>query len=102
MIVWGMICFEKAGALPQWPWFKALGDASYSIYLTHIFTLWVMRAAWPHLWHFPAGPVGALAFGIAVLAAVTCVALLTYRLIEKRALRILRRPWRRPFQLSLD
>jgi exopolysaccharide production protein ExoZ len=102
MIVWGAICLEKADALPQWPWFKALGDASYSIYLTHIFTLWIMRAAWPHVWHFPAGPVGALAFGIAVLAAVICGALLSYRLIEKRSLQILRGLWRRPFQLSLD
>lgn len=35
LIVYGMICLEKEGALPASPFLKYLGDASYSIYLAH-------------------------------------------------------------------
>ena len=33
----------------QVPLLRALGDSSYSLYLTHIFTLGALRTAWPHL-----------------------------------------------------
>ena len=35
MLVGGGLALEAGGRMPRWPWLKALGDASYSIYLCH-------------------------------------------------------------------
>ncbi len=35
MLVSGALALESRGRIPRWGWLKALGDASYSIYLCH-------------------------------------------------------------------
>lgn len=35
-LIAGLVMVEDDGGLPNWPWLRFLGDASYSIYLTHI------------------------------------------------------------------
>lgn len=59
-----------------------LGDASYSIYLTHIFTLGALRVIWTRLVHSTAAPYS-IAF-LAVALVVSAIAgVLMYRFIEK-------------------
>jgi exopolysaccharide production protein ExoZ len=64
------------------PILMALGDASYSIYLTHIFTLGALRIVWVRF-----VPVASLGSSLAWLALAVPVCALTgyacYRLVEK-------------------
>lgn len=57
---------------------QRLGDASYSLYLTHVITLSGMTALWRHqsVFHQP------MLFGSASLVAAIIVAMLCYRFIE--------------------
>jgi exopolysaccharide production protein ExoZ len=61
------------------PGLKALGDASYSLYLTHVVTL----AAVGYLWSLGLRQAGRVPFMISALAACVVGALLCYRLIER-------------------
>ena len=45
-IILGMVCLEKRGSVGNHPWLHWLGDASYSIYLTHLFSWGAARFAW--------------------------------------------------------
>lgn len=61
---------------------KALGDSSYSLYLTHLFTLGVLRVIWSRA--FPGSPseIGACAFLAISLVGCSLVGMLVYRMIE--------------------
>ncbi|MDB5490223.1 MAG: exoZ1 [Micavibrio sp.] len=37
LLVFGTLSLDRQGGVPRWGWLKVLGDASYSIYLTHFF-----------------------------------------------------------------
>jgi exopolysaccharide production protein ExoZ len=65
-------------ALPQ-----ALGDSSYSLYLTHIFTLGALRLAWNRL--VPAAPTLAATLVFMLISLVVCAAVgwFVYCAIEK-------------------
>ena len=68
-----------------------LGDASYSIYLTHVLALGALRIAWlrvPALNGMPLEPVAFMVVGIALSA---CVGGLTYLAVERPALNFLNR-----------
>lgn len=75
LIVAGAVGLEASGRLPAVPGFRALGDASYSLYLTHILLLAGLH---PILAPLPA--VVAIPGGI-----LACVALglLVHRLVER-------------------
>ena len=64
------------------PVLMALGDASYSIYLTHIFTLGALRVVWVRL-----VPEATMASSIALMAASLIASAaagwLCYRLVER-------------------
>lgn len=71
--------------VPAWARWKsrlwlALGDASYSIYLTHLFTLGVLRVVWGRF--APENGASAIAFVLVSLATCSAVGWLTYRLLE--------------------
>lgn len=87
MIVSGAVGLESRGSIPRWRFAALLGDASYSIYLTHIFALWMVRAAWPHMWHRAPDALGATAFAFFAFAMVISLALITYRGIERPSLK---------------
>lgn len=36
LLVAGALTLEQAGGVPDWPWIRRLGDASYAIYLLHL------------------------------------------------------------------
>ena len=66
----------------QFPVFLALGDASYSIYLSHLFTLGALRVIWvrvvPH-----ASLASSVAFMTAALIICAAAGWLCYRFVER-------------------
>jgi exopolysaccharide production protein ExoZ len=86
LCVVGAVCAERRGGMPNLPFLELLGDASYSIYLTHIFTHGVTRTIWGAL---PVGSSAAAVIGFAVfsMCSVVAVALLSYRFIETPTLK---------------
>ena len=67
LCVLGAVCAERGGAMPNLPFLELLGDASYSIYLTHIFTHGVTRTIWSAL---QVGTSSAAVLGFAVFSMV--------------------------------
>jgi exopolysaccharide production protein ExoZ len=61
------------------PFLPTLGDASYSLYLTHVITLAGVAALWTH----QSVLTGALLFGSICIVAAIAVAVLCYRFIER-------------------
>ena len=90
-IVGAVVAWEHQHGLPRWRVPLLLGDASYSIYLVHLFAFGLIRALWNHL------HVGnALVFAILAVGSAIALALITYRLIERPSLTLLARaaPWK--------
>ena len=90
LIVASGLLIERAGLLPRWSALKHIGDASYSLYLTHMFTvglIWALlrRVADPTLW-----PVHAAGVALTTGAAVV-VSLVSYRVIERPLIRFAKR-----------
>lgn len=59
---------------------RSIGDASYSLYMTHMF---VIGAAWAVMQRLGITGIAAVAGGIATTLACVVVALLSYRLLEE-------------------
>lgn len=47
-VVYGLCCMEIRGVLRNFKYLRIVGDASYSLYLTHVFTLVVCRLIFLH------------------------------------------------------
>jgi len=77
---------------------QALGDSSYSLYLTHIFTLGALRVVWNRL--LPAPPTLAATIVFMLLSLVVCAAVgwLVYRWVEAPLLARLNRRKKRVVQ----
>lgn len=88
-IVCAIVALECASALPWLPWLARLGDASYSIYLTHVFALGALRVLWERLVLPGAG--WAVTFAVVSIALVAAVGLACYRLVEMPMLRACQR-----------
>lgn len=43
LIIFGLVVLERDFGAASWGWLKRLGDASYSIYLTHVFVIAALR-----------------------------------------------------------
>jgi hypothetical protein len=67
----------------------SLGDASYSIYLTHVFTLGITRSVWSSV--RIGGSGHAALYAIISMVAVAVAAVLTYRWVEEPLLRLSKR-----------
>ena len=86
-VIWGAIALERSGAIRMVPLLHWLGDASYSLYLSHIFSLGVARVVWFRL--------GLAQDGIAHAAAFACFGMIwiilgtwvVYTFIEQPVLR---------------
>jgi exopolysaccharide production protein ExoZ len=77
--------FAAGSPLPAWAKWKstlwlALGDASYSIYLTHLFSLGALRVVWGRF--APESALSAIGFFVAALVVSSIVGWVTYRLLE--------------------
>ena len=93
VIVWAALVSEKAGLVLRWRWVKALGNASYAIYLSHFFVAQaVILAARKLGLHgvWPAAGLGALTF-----VGVAAVGLALHRAVEQPAAAVLR-SWTEP------
>ena len=66
--------------VPRVRWAVVLGDASYALYLSHLFTLGVLRGVLPPL--LGDGAAGALAFVLAALATSVLVSVGVHLLVE--------------------
>lgn len=77
------INLERLSAIPSFPALVKLGDASYSIYLSHIFVLAGLRIATGFL-NFDLSSWGAGAFIVVGLIGSTIVGLFLHTYVEKR------------------
>ncbi len=71
-----------------------LGDASYSIYLSHIFFLAGIRTLWHWLFPVQTGALQALGFGIVSMSLVVLGGLMTFWVFEQPMLRLSQRCFR--------
>ncbi len=81
IIVAAALAIEQRGATPTWQWFRQLGDASYSLYLTHPLVLSAVSQAWRKA-GLPVTPSGWVAFSGLALTLCILVGMLSYRYIE--------------------
>ncbi|MGO3743140.1 acyltransferase family protein [Kerstersia sp.] len=82
LIVIGALVLEASGKLPQWSWFVVVGNASYSIYLSHAITLSIVGQVWRRMAAYQS-VANYLLFCLAGVVAATLVGVLTYYIIEK-------------------
>lgn len=82
-IVLGAVALEQSRKVARIAALAFLGDASYSIYLSHVFSLGVARATWSKLGLERDTLVYAAGFAVYAMAAVIIGSVLVYRLVEK-------------------
>jgi len=88
LILVGALCTERAGIVARSPLVTRLGDASYSLYLTHPFVTQAVVKLWALSGRNPLAAV----VGVGVAIAAACVlALLTWRWVELPLSRAARR-----------
>lgn len=95
IIVLGMVSLDQSGHIRRVRPFEYLGDASYSIYLSHIFSLGVLRVAWAKLGLEHGSATYATAFAIASLIIAIIGGAICYRYLETPMLRGLQGWYRR-------
>ena len=87
LIVWGALRCEPLLSNNVARFCAYLGDASYSIYLSHLLVLYVLRQ------HVQVAPWPALLF-VEAIVLCACIGLASYELIERPIMQIARRPKR--------
>ncbi len=93
-IVAGALSIEAARVVPKVQPFLLLGDASYSIYLAHLFPIALERFAWSRLGLPTEGIVPAAAFVSIALVGGALAGVASYLLLERPMLRAMRGPRR--------
>lgn len=88
VIVVAALVLERAGKIVRTPLIKALGDASYAIYLTHFFVTQAVIKAFAAL--KLEGPLAAGLAALLTFVLVAIVGLLAHRLIEAPLTRVTR------------
>ncbi len=82
MIVLGLLAFETAGKLKELTWLMLIGDASYSIYLSHTTTLTLFRVTTTMLRVPVQIPLVGAALVVAAIISAVLAGILVYRFIE--------------------
>jgi len=98
-LMWGLVTLECSGRICLPKWTGAIGDASYSLYLSHIFVLRGLIMAWsgasthlPESLQFTGpGMIDNVLFAIVGISASIIFSLIVYRLVEKPALNLARK-----------
>jgi exopolysaccharide production protein ExoZ len=101
MLVVGALAWERARRPAPVRWLAVLGDASYSLYLTHTITLSLVREIWRRVVPGSASPLMFGGFAVACIAISIAVGLASYYLLEKPVLRVLNRALMRDKKPSL-
>ncbi|PXA90408.1 acyltransferase [Nostoc sp. 3335mG] len=94
MLVLGTVLLDRAGAVETWPLPRLIGDASYSIYLSHGLTLSALGQVWRRL-PLDGNPLSLAVFSVVGLVLSVVAGLAVYFAMERplaRALRDRRRP----------
>jgi exopolysaccharide production protein ExoZ len=86
LIVYGSIGMERRGLMTIPRWVSFMGDASYSTYLTHMYVLWLLAAAWP--WAPTSGSTYAWVASLVGLVACSAVAGLCHIAVERPLIRL--------------
>jgi exopolysaccharide production protein ExoZ len=90
-IVFGAVALEQSKKVGVHAGLMFLGNASYSLYLSHIFSLGVARVLWSRAGLERNGLPYAIGFAIISMALVLAGAALSYRLLEAPLLKVLQR-----------
>jgi peptidoglycan/LPS O-acetylase OafA/YrhL len=82
MIVFGLLSVDSSGKLQRLPWLMLIGDASYSIYLSHTTTLTMFRVI-SRVLHVPVQIpiIGAALVGAALICAIL-LGIVVFRYVE--------------------
>lgn len=97
-IVAGLVALEKTGRLPEVPLLKAIGDASYPLYMLHPVLLSAMAQAWRVSGAAPPSPWLYVAISVVVTSVVGWLAHVT---LERPLVRLFRtRPSKTPTNSS--
>ena len=88
-IVLGVVALEQAGRVRRIGWLNWLGDASYSMYLSHIFALGLARALWLRLGMGVPDGLHAVAFLVFGLVSAVVLTWICHRWLEVPVTRIL-------------
>ncbi|GEO40243.1 acyltransferase [Skermanella aerolata] len=100
MLVWGVpailivtasLSLDLRGRFASNRFLKLMGDASYSIYLTHILTLGVVRTVWSRLGLVERELDSACVYLVASIAVSVVVGITVYYLVELPLLRFFKR-----------
>lgn len=95
LIVLGAVLLDKLPSTAAvWKIPTALGDASYSIYLSHMFVLGAERYVWKALGLHQDTALHAAGFAVLGMLAVAVGGLICYRYLEKPLLHACQRGWR--------
>ena len=82
-IVLGVVAIESQQVVPRWGIVAFLGDASYSIYLSHDLTLGVLKRYWSRSGLIDGAATHAMAFAFTGLTAAMLCGCGIYWLVEK-------------------
>ncbi|KKB76741.1 hypothetical protein VW35_16600 [Devosia soli] len=87
LVLAGFVMLDRLGDIGRWRVPKLLGDASYSIYLSHGMTLSALTQVWKKL--DLGGDLPAIAFFVTIgMAASTCIGIAVYFTIERPMTRL--------------
>jgi exopolysaccharide production protein ExoZ len=81
-IVYGLCCMEIKGVIRNFTYLRIVGDASYSLYLTHVFTLVICRLIFLRFYHVD-NLYAEMAFVALCLTLSTTVGIIVYYVYEK-------------------
>lgn len=88
LIVLGLVRREAAGRINPSRWARAVGDASYSLYLSHLFVITALSRLWGRT-RLSGSIIGHAAFVTVAVCAATAAALICYRFVERPTFRYL-------------
>jgi exopolysaccharide production protein ExoZ len=94
-IVLGAVALEQSKKVARITALAFLGDASYSIYLSHVFSLGIARLTWSKFGLEQDSLMRAAGFAVYSMVAVIIGSVLVYRLVEKPMLILLQQLARR-------
>lgn len=90
-IVAGSLALEGHGLVRRWRALLALGDASYSLYLTQLMAMSGFLVVWDRL-HIPVNVATAAIFCLFDMTVAVAVGLIVHRLVERPITHLLKRP----------
>jgi exopolysaccharide production protein ExoZ len=90
LILFGAVFLDRLGSVREIKALKIFGDASYSLYLTHIFSIGIIIILWNALGFWKLS-FGGVAFVIVAFGASSAAAIMVYLFVEKPLLTMARR-----------